>query len=146
VLDITRDELAAAGQRSTVPYVWLVFGSEARREQTLRTDQDNGLVYADPPACDVDVATARGDAAEEGGVRRRCRGPSSGRCPAEPSSVGGVVHPAARRGAAPTVDRYEGVAAALGVPVRSRHTAEGDAVVAGRLLMALLPQLQDREI
>jgi CBS domain-containing protein len=26
-----------------------VFGSEARREQTLRTDQDNGLVYADPP-------------------------------------------------------------------------------------------------
>jgi CBS domain-containing protein len=32
-----------------VPYCWLVFGSEARREQTLRTDQDNGLVYADPP-------------------------------------------------------------------------------------------------
>jgi CBS domain-containing protein len=31
------------------PYGWLVFGSEARREQTLRTDQDNGLVYADPP-------------------------------------------------------------------------------------------------
>jgi CBS domain-containing protein len=26
----------------------MVFGSEARREQTLRTDQDNGLVYADP--------------------------------------------------------------------------------------------------
>jgi CBS domain-containing protein len=33
-----------------VPYCWLSFGSEARREQTLRTDQDNGLVYADPPA------------------------------------------------------------------------------------------------
>jgi CBS domain-containing protein len=32
-----------------VTYCWLVFGSEARREQTLRTDQDNGLVYADPP-------------------------------------------------------------------------------------------------
>jgi CBS domain-containing protein len=32
-----------------VPYCWLAFGSEARREQTLRTDQDNGLVYADPP-------------------------------------------------------------------------------------------------
>ena len=32
-----------------VAYCWLVFGSEARREQTLRTDQDNGLVYADPP-------------------------------------------------------------------------------------------------
>jgi CBS domain-containing protein len=35
--------------RPPVPYGWLVFGSEARREQTLRTDQDNGLVYADPP-------------------------------------------------------------------------------------------------
>ena len=32
-----------------VPFAWLLFGSEARREQTLRTDQDNGLVYADPP-------------------------------------------------------------------------------------------------
>jgi CBS domain-containing protein len=31
------------------PYCWMVFGSEGRREQTLRTDQDNGLVYADPP-------------------------------------------------------------------------------------------------
>jgi CBS domain-containing protein len=29
------------------PYSWLLFGSEARREQTLRTDQDNGLVYGD---------------------------------------------------------------------------------------------------
>lgn len=32
-----------------VPYAWLVFGSEGRREQTIRTDQDNGIVYADPP-------------------------------------------------------------------------------------------------
>ncbi len=32
-----------------VAYCWLAFGSEARREQTLRTDQDNGLVYRDPP-------------------------------------------------------------------------------------------------
>ena len=31
-------------------YCWLSFGSEARREQTLRTDQDNGLVFADAPA------------------------------------------------------------------------------------------------
>jgi CBS domain-containing protein len=29
------------------PYAWLVFGSEARMEQTLLTDQDNALVYAD---------------------------------------------------------------------------------------------------
>ncbi|MFV9503286.1 MAG: DUF294 nucleotidyltransferase-like domain-containing protein [Oscillochloridaceae bacterium umkhey_bin13] len=34
-----------------VPYAWLVVGSEGRIEQTLRTDQDNALVYADhaPP-------------------------------------------------------------------------------------------------
>ncbi len=28
------------------PYAWLVFGSEGRYEQVLRTDQDNGLAYA----------------------------------------------------------------------------------------------------
>ena len=32
-----------------MPYCWLALGSEARREQTLHTDQDNGLVYEDPP-------------------------------------------------------------------------------------------------
>jgi CBS domain-containing protein len=32
-----------------VRYAWLAAGSEGRREQTLKTDQDNGLVYADPP-------------------------------------------------------------------------------------------------
>lgn len=29
------------------PYAWLVCGSEGRYEQTMRTDQDNALVYAD---------------------------------------------------------------------------------------------------
>jgi CBS domain-containing protein len=29
------------------PWAWLAFGSEGRREQTLLTDQDNGLVFAD---------------------------------------------------------------------------------------------------
>jgi CBS domain-containing protein len=32
-----------------VPFAWLAAGSEGRREQTLKTDQDNGLVYRDPP-------------------------------------------------------------------------------------------------
>ena len=32
-----------------VPYCWLVTGSEGRREQTIKTDQDNALIYADPP-------------------------------------------------------------------------------------------------
>ena len=29
-----------------VPYCWVVMGSEGRREQTFKTDQDNGLIYA----------------------------------------------------------------------------------------------------
>jgi CBS domain-containing protein len=36
-----------------VPFCWLAFGSEARQEQTLRTDQDNGLAYADPSPTDA---------------------------------------------------------------------------------------------
>jgi len=32
------------------PWAWLAFGSEGRMEQTLLTDQDNGLVYADAGA------------------------------------------------------------------------------------------------
>jgi CBS domain-containing protein len=31
-----------------VPYCWVVLGSEGRREQTFKTDQDNALIYADP--------------------------------------------------------------------------------------------------
>lgn len=33
-----------------VPFVFLVLGSEGRREQTLCTDQDNAILYADPSA------------------------------------------------------------------------------------------------
>jgi CBS domain-containing protein len=33
--------------RPPAPYAWLALGSEGRREQTLRTDQDNAIVYAD---------------------------------------------------------------------------------------------------
>jgi CBS domain-containing protein len=32
------------------PFAWIVFGSEGRMEQTLLTDQDNALVYADEGA------------------------------------------------------------------------------------------------
>lgn len=31
-----------------LPYCWIVFGSEGRKEQTFRTDQDNALIYANP--------------------------------------------------------------------------------------------------
>jgi CBS domain-containing protein len=48
---LLRDGEAALGP-PPAPYAWLVLGSEGRYEQTLRTDQDNALVYADdhPPA------------------------------------------------------------------------------------------------
>ena len=32
-------------QAAAVPFAWICFGSEAREEQTLRTDQDNGIVF-----------------------------------------------------------------------------------------------------
>ncbi len=31
-----------------VPYCWIALGSEGRKEQTFKTDQDNALIYADP--------------------------------------------------------------------------------------------------
>lgn len=34
--------------RPPLPYCWIVFGSEGRREQTFKTDQDNAIIYADP--------------------------------------------------------------------------------------------------
>lgn len=49
VLGLVLDALAAAGEGPPVPWCWIVLGSEARREQTLRTDQDNGVIYADAP-------------------------------------------------------------------------------------------------
>jgi CBS domain-containing protein len=50
VLGLTLEALESEGETAPpVPWCWLSLGSEARREQTLRTDQDNGLVYGDPP-------------------------------------------------------------------------------------------------
>jgi len=31
-----------------VPYCWIAYGSEGRKEQTFKTDQDNAIIYADP--------------------------------------------------------------------------------------------------
>lgn len=36
-----------------LPYCWVVLGSEGRREQTFKTDQDNAVIYAD---ADDDIA------------------------------------------------------------------------------------------
>ena len=38
-------ELCLAEGDPGVPFTWLCFGSEGRREQTLHTDQDNGLLF-----------------------------------------------------------------------------------------------------
>jgi CBS domain-containing protein len=31
-----------------LPYCWVLFGSEGRKEQTFKTDQDNALIFTDP--------------------------------------------------------------------------------------------------
>jgi CBS domain-containing protein len=50
-LALVLSAVEAAGHGAPpVPFAWLAAGSEGRREQTLKTDQDNGLVYRDPPA------------------------------------------------------------------------------------------------
>lgn len=41
VIELTLEELGDPG----VPFTWLCFGSEGRREQTLHTDQDNGMLF-----------------------------------------------------------------------------------------------------
>jgi CBS domain-containing protein len=37
-------------------FCWLAIGSEGRHEQTLSSDQDNGLIFRDPPDGDVENA------------------------------------------------------------------------------------------
>jgi CBS domain-containing protein len=57
-LSVVMSTLEASGcGRPPVPFAWLAAGSEGRREQTLKTDQDNGLVYRDPPG-DLEAAAA----------------------------------------------------------------------------------------
>ncbi len=41
-----------------VPYTFLALGSVARGEQTLATDQDNAIIYADPDTIPVETAQA----------------------------------------------------------------------------------------
>jgi CBS domain-containing protein len=49
VLTFTERDLRQEGAGGPpAPFTWLVLGSEGRREQTIRTDQDNALVWEDP--------------------------------------------------------------------------------------------------
>jgi CBS domain-containing protein len=50
LIELTESAMEHQGRgRPPVPYVWTALGSEGRREQTLRTDQDNALVFANLP-------------------------------------------------------------------------------------------------
>ena len=44
ILDLLHEKLGPP----PLKYCWLLMGSEGRREQTFKTDQDNAIVYADP--------------------------------------------------------------------------------------------------
>lgn len=47
LLRITENSMVKDGRGNhPVSYCWMALGSEGRREQTLRTDQDNALIYA----------------------------------------------------------------------------------------------------
>lgn len=48
VIQLCEDEMVSRGRGiSPVEYCWINMGSAGRREQTLRTDQDNAIIYAD---------------------------------------------------------------------------------------------------
>lgn len=42
-----------------VPFSWLCFGSEGRREQTLHTDQDNGILFEAADSAEAEAIRAR---------------------------------------------------------------------------------------
>lgn len=42
-----------------VPYCWIVFGSEGRKEQTFKTDQDNAIIYSDPATSEQGAAAEK---------------------------------------------------------------------------------------
>jgi CBS domain-containing protein len=48
VLEITEKILGSP----PLDYCWIVYGSEGRKEQTFKTDQDNAIIYADPDTVD----------------------------------------------------------------------------------------------
>lgn len=45
--------------RPPIAYCWISFGSEGRKEQTFKTDQDNAILYADPATPEQEEAAQR---------------------------------------------------------------------------------------
>ena len=54
---IELEEMASGPGRE--PFCWLALGSEGRHEQTLASDQDNGIVFADPADGDAQAVRER---------------------------------------------------------------------------------------
>ncbi|MBA4290502.1 MAG: cyclic nucleotide-binding protein [Pseudomonas sp.] len=54
VIELTLEDMGDPG----IPFTWLVFGSEGRSEQTLHTDQDNGILFEAADA--AEAAAIRG--------------------------------------------------------------------------------------
>ena len=48
-------ELRASPDVKSIEFCWLALGSEGRLEQTLNTDQDNGIVFTTPPGSDAET-------------------------------------------------------------------------------------------
>ena len=95
VLDLATQPGAPVGP-APVPFCWLAFGSEARQEQALRTDQDNGLAYEDPSPADAAAVAELLRASR----RRGQRGAGPDRVPGVPGADHGIqpgVVPAGRR-------------------------------------------------
>lgn len=49
----------AAHGAPSVSFTWLSFGSEGRQEQTLKTDQDNGILFTVPPNSSTEAVRAQ---------------------------------------------------------------------------------------
>ncbi|MGD9260260.1 MAG: putative nucleotidyltransferase substrate binding domain-containing protein [Desulfobacterales bacterium] len=79
ILKLVERELEVEGLgRPPVPYGWLAFGSEGRKEQTLHTDQDNALFFsnalegteADPKPWFLEFSERVVDSLERSGIPR----------------------------------------------------------------------------
>lgn len=56
VIDLT---LAEHPELEDIAFAWIAFGSEGRQEQTLNTDQDNGILFVLPEGESADAVRAR---------------------------------------------------------------------------------------
>jgi CBS domain-containing protein len=55
VIELTIEEMGDPG----IPFTWLCFGSEGRCEQTLHTDQDNGILFEAADAAEAALTRGR---------------------------------------------------------------------------------------